>query len=355
MDKYSEFETFYRRVKSRLEDKMAAFNAEISAEPEPHVRQAMEEFARMNGGGKMIRGVLAGLGCALFSDGPEEYSDGLSLAFEIFQTAILVHDDLIDHAELRRNQPTIPAGYTARWPKGADAETTANSMALCAGDMGLYLANRQLISAYGADPRFPRLLGYYNDTILNTIRGEMIDVALPFEEKHGESRDLYGSIIEIYRLKTAWYTVTGPLGAGAILGGCPEQQLKKLEAFGENLGIAFQIRDDILGVYGEEDALGKDVGSDAAEFKQTLLYEYARRSDTVYRELLRYYGRKLSRAELGELRELFRDCGALAFAEEKSERYYAAAARELEEMDFLPAGKKALLAGLVEFLREREK
>lgn len=359
MQKYSQqaFETFYRRVKGRLEEKLAAFNAGISSEPQPHVRQAMTEFARLNAGGKMIRGALAGLGCALFSDGPEAYSDGLSLAFEIFQTAILVHDDIIDHAALRRGQPTIPAGYTARWPRLDGAGSTANSMALCAGDMGLYLASRQLALAYGGDPCFPRLFCYYNDVILNTIRGEMIDVALPFEERHGlrEDRDLHESVIEICRLKTAWYTVTGPLGAGAILGGCREEELRKLEAFGENLGVAFQIRDDILGIYGEEAALGKDVGSDAAEFKQTLLYEYTRRDSAAHRALLGYYGRPLAGRELEELRGLFRDCGALDYAREQSERYCAAAAGALEEMDFLSAEKRALLEGLMGFLREREK
>lgn len=351
------FEAFYRRVKSRLEGKLATFNAGISAEGPRHVREAMGEFARLNAGGKLIRGALAGLGCALFDHGPEDYSDGLSLAFEIFQTAILVHDDIIDHAALRRGKPTIPAGYTARWPRLAGAGDTANSMALCAGDMGLYLANQQLVLAYGADPCFPRLFRYYNDVILNTIRGEMIDVALPFEERHGlsEDRDLHDSIIEIYRLKTAWYTVTGPLCAGAILGGCREAELGKLEAFGESLGIAFQITDDILGIYAEEAALGKDVGSDAAEFKQTLLYEYARRDSAAYKQLLRYYGRPLTGAELEEVRRIFRDCGALDYAREQSERYYAAAAKALEEMDFLPAEKRALLEGLTDFLREREK
>ena len=214
-----------------------------------------------------------------------------------------------------------------------------------------------LLRAYKEDPRLPVLADYFITAMLNTIKGEIIDVALPFEEKHGLSREdsLYDSIIDISRLKTSWYTVTGPLCAGAIMAGCDGASLKTLEEFGENLGVAFQIKDDIMGIFSEEAPLGKNVGSDAAEFKQTLFYEYMRTREALYPKLLGYYGRKLTAQELAELQALLKDCGALDYVESEMNRYFQNAREILDRMDFLPEETKDLLYGLLIYLRYRKK
>lgn len=361
--RFAAFLNFFRRAIGELSAAMEACNARLSEAPEAHVRFNLSEFARMNAGGKTIRGALAKLGYALFAGDETEAGNGLALAFELFQTAILIHDDFIDRATLRRNKPTIPCGYLARWESagrpldGDEARHTANSLALCAGDAGFFLAHQLLAESYREDPRFPALAQYYNAMALKTVQGEIIDVAMPFEEKYGISRetDRYRAVIEIYRLKTAWYTVVGPLCAGALLAGCGDENLHRLEAFCENLGIAFQIKDDIMGLFGEAATLGKAVGSDATEFKQTLFYSYMCQDEERYRQLLRYYGKPLSVPDLLALRELLQSSGALAYVEGEMERYYAEARRLLDEIDFLPPEKKDLLYGLVLFLRYRNK
>ena len=359
--RFAAFLNFFQTAIRELTEAMEAYNARLVQSDEVHVRFSLSEFARMNAGGKSIRGALAKLGCALF-DGTRD-STGLALAFELFQTAILIHDDIIDHATLRRNKPTIPCGYAARWQEAgspldrAETRHTADSLALCAGDQGFFLALQVLAQSYREDRQLYKLVDYFNAMALKTVQGEIIDVALPFEEKYAITREIdrYRAIIDIYKLKTAWYTVVGPLCAGATLAGCEDAALHTLETFCENLGIAFQIQDDIMGLFGEEAALGKAVGSDATEFKQTLFYSYMCQDEEAHRQLLRYYGKPLSVEDLLALRRLLERSGALAYVEAEMDRYYGEAQRVLDGIDFLPEEKKDLLYGLVYFLRYRNK
>lgn len=357
------FYIFYYTSKKRLSKKMSKFNEVICAKGEKHVLENMQEFARMNDNGKYIRGTLSNLGYYVFRDHSIEYSDELALAFEVFQTAILVHDDIIDHANLRRNQPTIPIHYIENWysmglKKNESFVDVANSLAICSGDVGMYLANQKLVEAYSDSKNLAKLLKYFNQIVINTIKGEIIDVILPFEEQFFNdscTKDITESIIEIYRLKTAWYTVIGPICLGAILAGASDNEIKKLEAFAEKLGIAFQIKDDILGIYGTEYVLGKNIGSDITEFKQTLLYSYVRKQDEYYNKLTKYYGnKKISEQDLKSIKEIFLDSGALKYAEQEMEKYFESAMEILNETSLIPKNKKTELFGLIWYLKLRE-
>ena len=268
----------YQTAKKRLSSKMEQFNRTLAGEaPEaPDAQRIMSEFVRMNQAGKYIRGALVNIGYSLFSNRSAEYSDDLALAFELFQTAVLIHDDIIDHARLRRGQITIHENYLVQWKKDGLAydETcpdTAHSLAICAGDMGMYLANLRIAEAYADSPQLGRISSSFFRTALKTLYGEVIDVALPFYEMHrfrGE-HDITADILNIYRLKTAWYTLIGPLCLGALLAGCSEAQMHQTEEFAEALGIAFQIKDDMMD-YTAGDEIGKPVGVDLEEQKITL-------------------------------------------------------------------------------------
>ena len=353
----------YLTAKRRLSAKMEQINSTAPDDAEsPDVCHLLGEFSRMNRGGKFIRGALVTMGYALFAGQPADYSDDLALAFELFQTAILIHDDIIDHAKLRRSHVTIHENYLAQWEQAGIArcpETadTANSLALLAGDAGMYLANLRICTAYADDPALGRISAYFYRTALKTMYGETVDVALPFRGLHGigGEEDITGDVLQICRLKTAWYTLIGPLCLGALLAGCGETQLHRLEAFAEALGIAFQIKDDILGVYGSTET-GKDIGSDISEFKQTLLYAYVRKTGRQYDELMRYYGKKtLSQSELAAVQEIFRQSGALGYAEQTMNRYFDSARSLLAAMPDLPEERRAELRGLVLFMDLRTK
>lgn len=355
------FMIFFKNSRERLYGKMQNFNREICNQSEKHISQNISEFTRMNCHGKFIRGTLVNLGYSILKS-DIEYSDDLALAFEIYQTAILINDDIIDHASLRRNQPTIPVHYINDWEtKGIEikrnAYDVANSMAICAGGLGMCYANQKVAEAYSRSDNLGILLKYFNQVIINTIQGEVIDVILPFEEQNlcSNEDELVDSITEIYRLKTAWYTVIGPLCLGMILAGGADEDIKKIESFAENLGIAFQIKDDILGIYADEDNIGKNIGSDITEFKQTLLYAYIRNQKEYYSELLRYYGNEnLVYEDVNAIRDLFSRSGALEYAEQEMNMYFELAIQSLKSMKFIPEEKETILFGLIWYLKLRK-
>lgn len=356
------FMCFHKRSKVRLNRKMKVFNEEICELDERHILECTREFSRINSGGKCIRGALVNLGYHIMNECTEEYSDELALALEIFQTAILIHDDIIDHAVLRRKQDTIPTSFCGKWKirGGFDEETmsdTADSLAICAGDLGMYLANQKITIAYGEREFIGELMRYYNQMIINTIQGEILDVYLPFEEKNHPSsgEELVHSITEIYRLKTAWYTVIGPFCLGMILGGATSENIQEAEEFAEKLGIAFQIKDDILGVFTSEKEMGKDAGSDIAEFKQTLLYAYVAQQKDYKEQLLLYYGREnLSTQDIQAVCEILEKSGALKYAETEMERYFSEAEEKLNGMKFIAENQKTKLLGLIWYLKMRK-
>lgn len=357
------FLQIYQQNKQRLNDKMEQYNAALAARyaEMPYIGRSVQEFTRMNRAGKFLRGALVNIGYSLFAEGGAEPSDALAMAFELFQTAILIHDDIIDHAKLRRGQPTIHEAYTAHWAERGIAvsplgEDTARSLALCTGDIGMYLAGLHITEAYADSPQLGAIMAYFHKVVLKTLYGEVIDVALPFSEQNrmDDTADIRASIMEIYRLKTAWYTLIGPLCLGAMLAGADAGQIAALEQFAEQLGIAFQIKDDILGVFGDAET-GKDVGSDISEYKQTLLYAYVREQGEHLEALLQYYGKAaLSAEELHAVQEIFRSAGALAFAEQEMNRCFAAARAQLAEMTFLRDAQRDALLGLELFIRLRK-
>lgn len=256
-------------------------------------------------GGKRLRGALVKLGFEL--TGTEYHPEILkpAIAIEIFQTAILAHDDIIDKSDTRRGKPTI---Y-----KQLGGDHYAISQTICLGDIGFFLGTKLI-----AETNFPgdlknKALHSFTDTMLKTAVGEMLDVKL---SKPGE-KQVEEDAITIFKLKTARYTITGPLQLGAILGGADQVLLDKLAQFGEDLGIAFQIQDDILGVFGDEQTLGKSVTSDIEEGKNTLLItEATKRATNEQKELLiKYYGAgKIGEDGLNVIREVFEQTGSLDYS-----------------------------------------
>lgn len=369
------FWLYYQETKNRLEEKMNDVNAAFATGHNRILREASEHFAAINGGGKYVRGVLANLGHRIVSGAPSDYPDQLSLAFELFQTAVLIHDDLIDHARTRRGKTTIHHRYREKYEqlvlRPGDAEAvradrlrlaaeTANAMAVCIGDWGLFSTVEMLVEHYGADPRFPKLLRLFNDMIIKTVQGEIIDIVLPFEQRmeisreHGDS--LLAAIREIHHFKTSWYTTMGPLVCGMILAGGGEEEMEAMRSFADYLGIAFQIQDDVLGVFGSDEALGKDVGSDVSEYKQTLLYAFTQiLSPDLFRELQLYYGKEeLTREDNEKVKAVFVRSGAYEAALAEMNRCFEKAREILERSTFLSAENKSVLGGLMHYFSLRD-
>lgn len=213
-------------------------------------------------GGKRLRAMLVLLGYRLAGNRDENLEIyKAAAAYEIFQTAILIHDDVIDASELRRGKPTVHVAL------GNDH--LAESNAICLGDFGIFLSQKVLSKLDVESDVLVRAMRIYNKTLMNTIAGELLDVNSPYSKHVSKDR-----ILNIAYLKTAWYTIIGPMLLGAILGGAGDELTLKIEEFGKHVGIAFQLKDDILGIFGEENVVGKSITSDISEKKLTLLYLY---------------------------------------------------------------------------------
>ena len=371
------FRQFYEETFERLEKKTKDYNRALKKDDNPIIRPFMEDLADLNQGGKMLRGMLVVFGYQIarhargVSDIDLAVSDALAQTFEMFQTGVLVHDDVIDNAAQRRGKITVHRRYEhrldvrdIRMVSGIEKpQEIAKSVGICVGDLGIYYANKLLADSYGTDPALGRLISYFDDIVIQTIRGELLDVVLPYEiQDPGIGEDeraklLEKSIYDIYFLKTAGYSVIGPLHLGMILGGAEAKEMAALDKCARDIGIAYQIMDDILGVFADPEILGKDVGSDVAEYKQTILYMYVRTMKPEYaEELLQYYGKKhVNSRDIEQVQRIFEESGALAYAQSVLADHFESAERKIGRMKFMDAGDKRILRGFISYCKGRRK
>ena len=371
------FRKFYEETYKRLDKKTHAYNRSLKKDDNPIIRPFMEDLADLNQGGKMLRGMLVVFGYQIArhargaSDIDLPISDALAQTFEMFQTGVLVHDDVIDNAAQRRGKITVHRRYEHRLDvrdiqmvSGIEKpQEIAKSVGICVGDLGIYYANKLLADSYGSDPALGQLISYFDDIVIQTIRGELLDVVLPYEIQDpgiGEeerAKLLEKSIYDIYFLKTAGYSVIGPLHLGMILGGAEPKEMAALDRCARDIGIAYQIMDDILGVFADPKILGKDVGSDVAEYKQTILYMYVRTMKPEFaEELLQYYGKKhVTSRDIEQVQRIFEESGALAYAQSVLADHFESAERKISRMKFMDAEDKKILRGFISYCKGRRK
>lgn len=336
------FISFYFPLLMKMELRIKKLNSKLKSKNKL-IDEALKYFAHLNSDGKFLRGTLIALGYQNSGKKDDDFLD-LSIAYETFQTAILIHDDAIDKGDKRRGKPTINSIYKDKFKNIEDNEHIANSLSVCIGDLGFYMANQFIVENYYNNPNLAPTLKYFNDIVMKTACGEFVDVYLPNER---DIEDVEPLIMDIYKMKTAIYTVTGPYCLGMILAG--DNDTKEIEKILMDIGVAYQIRDDIFGIYGKHSL--KSVTTDIEEFKQTILYSYAIR--TPYKdELLKYYGKKTGKKELEKVREIFINCGAKEYAENKMKKLFNKARKNIEKSNI--KNKDALL-GLMVYLEVSSK
>lgn len=200
-------------------------------------------------GGKRIRPVLTLLSTELFG-GKKEDSISQALAIEVFHNFTLIHDDIMDEAPLRRGKKTVHKKWNS-------------NTGILSGDV-LMIKSYQLLSDV-APEKLPEILNVFNETAIEVCEGQQMD--MDFESRNDVTIHEY---IEMIRLKTS-VLLGASLTIGAIVAGASDADKKALRVFGENIGIAFQIQDDILDLYGDADKFGKMVGGDILANKKTIL------------------------------------------------------------------------------------
>jgi geranylgeranyl diphosphate synthase type II len=243
-------------------------------------------------------------------------------AFELLHTALIVHDDVIDHDFMRRGVANISGTYrdaaAARGSSTKVAEHAGISAAVIAGDLALFNSYRLIDRSGVADVVRARLLEVMDDALFASAAGELIDVdfSTAVEVPHVDD------ILTMERLKTAVYSFEGPLQAGAILAGASEEVISTLGDFGREIGIAYQLVDDLLGVFGKEAETGKTTIGDLREGKRTVMISYAT-STAQWPAIAPLIGKPdLTDDEAEAVRDVLVACGARSFAEGLA-RYYA--------------------------------
>jgi geranylgeranyl diphosphate synthase type II len=199
-------------------------------------------------GGKRLRPIMVLLGCELFSNDAKKALPG-ALAVEYFHNFTLMHDDIMDAAALRRGQPTVHQKF-------------GTNEAILSGDVLLIYAYHCLASYEAIMQK--KLIALFNKTAIEVCEGQSMDTSFEKRLKVGEAE-----YIEMIRLKTA-VLLAAALKMGALIGRASDEEASLLYEYGVNLGIGFQIQDDILDTFGNE-AVGKQIGGDIIQNKKTLL------------------------------------------------------------------------------------
>lgn len=307
------------------------------------------------GGGKRIRPALVYYG---FLAAGGEDSDKIvkaSMGIELIHSFLLMHDDIIDRDNLRHGIETIHITYRKRAQmgnfSGIEAEHFGNSMAMLLGDMSSSMGYEVIFNAEFAPESRIKALNKLQKIAYVTLPGEMVDVVL---EAKGVATEQ--EIMRMYEGKTARYTFEGPLHLGAALAGAENGFYRALSGYAVPVGIAFQIRDDILGIFGEEDKLGKPIGSDIIEGKQTILVVKALElSEPDQKERIsQLLGKKdLTMEEIEDFRKIIIDTGALDYANELSEELIGNALKALEKIEIKNQEAKFFLEGIAQFIIKR--
>ena len=358
------FYLFYQTEVKKIEKEMNKWNKTfINKKDNVLVKDAMSKFVFMNSNGKYLRALLIALGYFIATKNDDNSYLPLAAAYETFQTAILVHDDVIDNAEIRRGKKTIHKKYFEKFDKydlkdssfEEKKNNTGNSIGICVGDIGFYISNNMIVESYMEHPNLAKVLKCYNDIVINTGKGELIDVVLPFNEQYySKNKCLEKDIMEIYNLKTSWYTIVGPCSLGMILGGNSERVIESITKALSPLGIAFQIKDDILGIYGNAKNIGKSNTSDITEYKQTILYSYTVNNTEYKEELKKYYGKSLSEKEFNKVREIFEVSGAKKYAYTNMNELFEESKKLVMKNRNIPTYYKEILLGFITYLEIRD-
>ena len=264
-------------------------------------------------GGKRLRPILSLLACNLFSQNVEKALHAAH-AIEVFHNFTLVHDDIMDNAPLRRGKETV----YKKWNM---------PIAILSGDLMMIKATQLLCKTEFADIK--ELLEVFNKTAIEVCEGQQID--MNFETQKNVSHIEY---LEMIKLKTA-VLLGCSLQIGALIGGASKADAQHLYDFGINIGLAFQIQDDILDSFGDGSITGKQVGGDIVSNKKTLLLiellETVHKDDKILLE--KAMGNEHQEKKISEIISLYNKYMIQQFAESKKQMYLDLAFKHLKEVN----------------------
>lgn len=287
-------------------------------------------------GGKRIRPTLMLLSYNLFKDDPEKILSS-ACALETYHNYTLLHDDLMDKAPLRRGHQTVHEKWNA-------------NVAILSGDSMLVLAYQRMLQC--PEDKLKPVMDLFTETALEIGEGQQYD--MEFETRTDVKEDEY---IEMIRLKTS-VLLACAMKIGAILADAPEKDADNLYKFGEQIGLAFQLQDDYLDVYGNSAVFGKAIGGDILSNKKTymLINAFNKADEKQRAELLKWITAKDfdPKEKIAAVTKLYNEIGIDKLAEQKINYYFAQSRKYLDAVD-VPEERKKELEAYTGKMMHREK
>lgn len=300
-------------------------------------------------GGKRLRPYMTVLGYEAYGGDDYESALDMAMAEELLHLALLVHDDIIDKDYVRHGVLNIAGQYRRRYGESrqsaAAVDHFANAAALTAGDLLLAAAHTQVLASGFTDADKLQILKIIERSTFEVGGGQHLDM----EAVLGNLTEV--DPLRVARYKTAGYSFAGPLVTGATLAHAPTTDVGRLRQIGYDAGIAFQLADDILGIFGDEAQTGKSTSNDLREGKRTLLAKeaYVRATAAQRKVFDESFGdARLTAEQAQQLRDIIVDTGALSEVEAMARQYGHQASEAVGSLSVDAASKRRIKDFLVQ-------
>ena len=348
------------RYRQLIEKSLSSFMDKIKRDYKLHLvnpllYESIREFSLRQG--KRIRPLLLILSYKGYCPEGKKIPPSLynaSTCIELLHNFMLIHDDIIDRSHLRRGKPTLHK-ILGRIIRTKDQEKLGYDLGIIAGDIIYALAIDAFLAIREAPQRKERALKYFVQTAAFTAMGEFIDTVHSVEGLHKvKEKDVFLN----YTLKTARYTFDCPLVTGAILAGADKADIKQLSRLGILIGQAFQIQDDIIGIFDSEKNIGKSILSDLAESKKTILVCHAyRRLNPHARKSFTTFFNKPTKTyqDLVTIRKLFLKTGSLTYSLKEVEIRILKSLRILQSLKMKPQYKNIITESILKLFTQGER
>jgi geranylgeranyl diphosphate synthase type I len=353
----SEPKATLKSVRSAVEEELSIFlNREsaylnsISSDLSP-VSDSLTSF--LLDSGKRLRPLFAYAGFAAAGGNLEKSATRAMAALELLQACALIHDDLMDGSDTRRGKPSIHRHFESIHVQDqldGFAPQYGLSAAVLLGDLALVWSDQMLNSAGLTVEQYARVMPFYNEMRVELMAGQFLDIHEQTQKDTSVDRSM-----KIARYKSGKYTIERPLHLGAAMTSPSRDVTDALSAYGLPLGEAFQLRDDLLGVFGDPSVTGKPAGDDLREGKRTVLIAMTnKRQSESQREIARkYFGKPDIDAEgVAILQEIIESTGARAELEATIDRLTEESLTAAQSHVFTDDGK-ALLVELANIATKR--
>ena len=335
----------FLKIKSKIESQLQSYIGSIDktyhlSNLSPLLFNCIKEFISRDG--KRVRPVLFCIGYLGFT---KKSASGLyrsAISLELLHDFMLVHDDIIDKSNTRRGLPSMHALLNNYLNKYKKIKFSGTDLTIVAGDVMYAMALDAFLAVKENPIRKELALKKLICAALFTGSGEFIELLLGLKPIQKVTKE---DIYKIYDYKTANYTFSSPLTMGATLAGASKSQINKLFNYGIYLGRAFQIKDDIIGTFGQESEIGKSNLTDLKEEKKTILiwyaYNHGSKSDKATMKKI-LSGKSIRLKDLEQMRRIIRNSGALDYAKEEIKTLIGKAQNLIDNLSMRELYRKTL-------------